>query len=244
MKTGAGSPKPSGFLQHLFGPAPTTGAKLVQRYSRQARWLHWVNAGAWTALFITGLFLFVPEFGPAAMAGWSRLFHRIGAGIMVGWTLQYFLVDPKGSLRGLKSALAWGRRDLGWLVAAPSYYFAGKEEKMPPQHHMNTGQKIWWLYVIAAGVLMIITGFLMWIRDVLPSSAFLWTVFVHDVGFIVLLCFALIHIYLSVVHPLMRGVFWSMWRGSISAKYAKSHHAQWYEEISGEETEAEEPHQD
>jgi formate dehydrogenase subunit gamma len=103
---------------------------------------------------------------------------------------------------------------------------------MPPQEHMNTGQKMWWLVVLGAGALMIITGALMWFfKDIISADAFIWSAFLHDAGFIILFAFSLLHVYLSVVHPLMRGVFWSMWNGTISAKYAESHHKKWYDRI-------------
>ena len=46
-----------------------------------------------------------------------------------------------GVWRGVKQAFTWGAEDIGWLKAAPSYYFLGDESAMPPQGSMNTGQK-------------------------------------------------------------------------------------------------------
>ena len=232
MTTAKGKAKSTPISHALFGAPPAPGEEQVERYSRPVRILHWVNAVAWIVLFITGFFFFVPQFGAAAAGGVSGLLHRIAAVLMVGWAVLYFFGSPKAALRGIGEAFKWGADDIKWLKAAPAYYMLGEEEKMPPQDHMNTGQKLWWLFVIGAGGLMIITGALMWFfKGIISADAFMWSAFFHDVGFIALLSFALVHVYLSVFHPKVRGVFWSMWRGTVSARYAESHHKKWYDKV-------------
>ena len=233
METVERKPKSTPILHYIFGAPPVPGEDVVERYSRPVRILHWVNAVAWIVLFITGLIFFVPQFGGGAVGGWSGLFHRIAAVVMVGWVALYFVTSPRSALSGVREAFKWGRDDIGWMQAAPSYYMLGGEDTMPPQGHMNTGQKLWWLTVLGAGSLMILTGALMWFfKDIIPGSAFMWSAFFHDVGFIALLTFGLVHVYLSAFHPKMRGIFWSMWGGKISAKYAESHHKKWYDKVS------------
>jgi formate dehydrogenase subunit gamma len=232
MTTAERKSKSKPFMHALFGAPPAEGEKQIERYSRPVRILHWVNAVAWIVLFITGFFFFVPQFGAPAAGGVSGLLHRIAAVVMVGWAAIYFVGSPKAALRGIGEAFKWGASDIGWLKAAPAYYMLGDEEKMPPQDHMNTGQKLWWLFVLGMGAVMIVTGALMWFfKGMISADAFIWMAFFHDVGFIALLSFALLHVYLSSFHPKMRGIFWSMWRGTVSAKYAESHHKKWYDEV-------------
>ncbi len=79
-----------------------------------------------------------------------------------------------------------------------------------------------------------ITGVLMWFfKGALPAGVFRWSVFVHDLAFIGVGGFFLVHFTLSVLHPIMPESLRSMWRGKISAEYAKSHHGKWYEEQVG-----------
>ena len=60
--------------------------------------------------------------------------------------------------------------------------------------------------------------------------------FAHDVAFIALGAMLFVHVYLSVIHPLMRplatGAWSSMARGKVSAEYAKAHHGKWYARVS------------
>jgi formate dehydrogenase subunit gamma len=226
-------------LEKLVGPRPAPGVKQLPRYTKQERRLHWVTAVTWVILFITGLFFFVPQFGGGAQLGISGLFHRIAAVVVCAWAAVYFLRNPKASIEGIKFALKWGPADIKWAMAAVPYYFFGKEDKMPPQEHMNTGQKLWWLVVLGAGTVMVITGALMWFfKELIPQGIFMWTAMCHSIGMAVLLTFAFVHVYLSVLHPKMKGIFWAMVDGTVPAKYAESHHKKWYDEVMKHNKEA------
>jgi len=177
--------------------------------------------------------LFVPQFSGGAGHGISSLFHHIAAIIVVAWAVGYFLRNPKTSIEGIKFALKWGTADFKWAMAAPAYYFFGKENKMPPQEHMNTGQKLWWLVVLGCGAVMIITGAFMWFfKNLVPSGVVMWCSTFHSIGMAVLFAFAFVHVYLSVFHPKMRGIFWAMVDGTVPADYAESHHKKWYDELT------------
>jgi formate dehydrogenase subunit gamma len=203
----------------------------VEKYCKAIRVLHWVITGAFVVLFLTGLVLFIPALGFLAEDSWTRLAHRIGAVIFIIAPIIYLILDPGSVGRGLKQAFTWGADDIGWLKAAPVYYFQGKEEGMPPQGAMNTGQKLWWFMVIVFGGLFVVTGLIMWFaKEAAPSSVLLWMVFVHDIAFIVTGSMLFLHIYLGVFHPLMKESWSAMTRGKISVEYARAHHRKWYED--------------
>ncbi len=212
-------------------------AREVERYRKPTRILHWVHGGAFVVLFLTGLILFVPPLGFLAQDSITRVIHRIAVVFFVAAPLLYIPMNWKATIKGIKEAFTWGKEDLDWLKAAPLYYFLCDEEAMPPQGHMNTGQKMWWLMVIVFGILFFITGLIMWVfKTVAPAALLQWMVFIHDVAFIATGCMFFVHIYLSVFHPLMRptrtGAWSSMARGKVSVEYAKSHHGKWYEGIA------------
>lgn len=206
----------------------------VQKYSKVARIFHWVHTGAFLLLVITGIFLFVHA-GVVSQDSWSRLVHRLAAVIFVLAPLAQIIANPRTSMHSFKTALSWGPDDIEWLKAMPRYYFLGDEKAMPPQDEMNTGQKLWFFLVIIASPVFVITGILMWFfGSILPPGVFQWSVFVHDVAFIVTFLMFLVHIYLGVIHPLMRqhgGSFRSMVDGTLTTEYAESHHSKWYERI-------------
>lgn len=208
-------------------------AQEVERYRKPTRILHWVHSGAFVVLFLTGLILFIPGLSILAQDSITRIIHRVAVVLFVAAPLIYIPMNLKSTMRGIKEAFTWGSGDLEWLKAAPRYYFLNDEEAMPPQGHMNTGQKLWWLMVLVLGGVFFITGLIMWaFKEAAPGALLEWMVLLHDVAFIAGGCMFFVHVYLSVIHPLMKGSLNSMTKGKVSADYAKSHHGKWYREIS------------
>ena len=205
----------------------------VEKYSSGARVLHWINTASFVALFLTGLVLFIPALGPIAGGGWTRIVHRVGAVVFVATPIIYLLFNWSGSWRGVVKAFTWGSADIGWLKAAPRFYFLKDEKAMPPQDEMNSGQKLWLLIALVSGVVFAISGIIMWLgMATMPAGLLQSMVLLHDIAFIVAGVMLLVHIYLAVFHPLMTEAWGSMISGKISAEYAKKHHGKWYEEVS------------
>jgi formate dehydrogenase subunit gamma len=205
----------------------------VEKYSKATRILHWTHLVSFCLLFLTGLVLFIPGLGIIAQDSWTRVIHRIAAVVFIIAPLIYIPMNFKATCRGVKLALTWGVSDLGWLKAAPEYYFRGAEADMPPQDEMNTGQKLWWLIVLVSSVILVITGLAMWFgKTTAPPATLQWMVFLHDIAFIAAGSGLLLHIYLGVIHPLMTESWKAIYKGTISVDYAKKHHAKWYEEVA------------
>lgn len=199
----------------------------IERYRKRAIYQHWWIVGCSFLLAVTGLFLFAEVLSPGAWGGYSRLIHRIAAVCFVGGPVLYFLMNPKTSLEWIKEAFTWNKDDIGWLKAAPSYYFGGPEEKMPPQDRSNTGQKLWMFVVIVTGLVFIVTGFMMWISG---DSGI--AIILHDIAFIVGGAMFMVHFFLAVFHPRMSEAMRSMTTGKSSVHYAKSHHGKWYSRVT------------
>jgi len=208
-------------------------AKELEKYAKPTRAMHWVHLVAFLLLFITGLILFIPGMSLAAQDSVTRLIHRIGAVVFIIAPVIYMLVNWKRTWSGVKKAFVWGSDDIGWLKAAPRYYFLGDEEAMPPQDEMNTGQKLWWLITLVCGVLFVISGAIMWFaKEAAPAELLQWMLFIHDVAFIVAGIMLFVHIYLGVIHPMMKGAWGAIVTGKVSEEYAKSHHGKWFEKVT------------
>lgn len=210
-----------------------TEARVVERFKKRTIWFHWIHTTAFLVLLVTGAILFIPGLGGPAAGGLTRFIHRIAVVFFAGAPIVYFILNPKMSLHFIKETLTWGKDDIQWIRQAPDYYFGGDEENMPPQGHVNTGQKMWQFIVLVTGALFLISGFFMWfLKDALSSGVFQWCVIVHDVAFIVALLMLLVHVYLGIIHPRMTESLRSMWDGKISKTYAKNHYGKWYDEVA------------
>jgi formate dehydrogenase subunit gamma len=210
--------------------------KEILMFSTEQRFVHWLHTASFAVLMLTGIMIYVPWFGNSIARGDGghaiRLIHRVGAiGFMLVPVL-YVIFDHKGLFAAMKRIFTWGADDKGWLKAAPSYYFLGDEEAMPPQDKYNTGQKLFYLTVVICMVGFIVTGLIMWFgKGTVPVGLFQWSVFLHDLCTIAYGAFFLVHFVLSVMHPLMKGAIDGMLFGWMPEEYVKHHHAKYYEEL-------------
>jgi len=210
-----------------------TEPRVVERFKKRTICLHWIHTAAFLTLIVTGAILFFPGLGDAAAGGMTRLIHRIAVVFFVAIPVIYTVFNPRAALHFIKETLTWGKDDIGWAEAAPLYYFGVADDKMPPQEHVNTGQKMWQFIVLATGVLFCVSGFIMlFLKDTVTAGLFQWCVVAHDVAFLLAFLMVLVHIYTGSVHPRMNESLRSMWSGKISRKYAKSHYGKWYDRIS------------
>ncbi|MFC1920140.1 formate dehydrogenase subunit gamma [Chloroflexota bacterium] len=208
-------------------------ARNVVRFRMRSVWFHWIHTFAFLVLLVTGAILFFPHLGNIAAGNLSRIIHRIAVIIYVGGPLVYFPFNPRRSLNFIKEVFVWGKNDFIWVTKAPDYYFGGPEEKMPPQGHINTGQKMWQLIVIGTGGIFLVTGVVMWfMKDIVAPVVFQWCLIGHDVAFAISFLMLLVHVYLGIIHPRMTESLQSMIDGKISEKYASHHYGRWYEKMA------------
>lgn len=213
--------------------------RTIKAFSTTERFLHWIHLPVFLVLLLTGLTLYIPQLKSLAIGdsgAFLRLTHRIAAIIFIVLPIFYIIFNPRGLGASLKKMFSWSKDDLGWLKAAPAYYFKGDDSKMPPQDKFNTGQKSFALIVFIGYFVFVITGLIMWFFKTSASSWLLkWSVLLHDICTIGVGGMFLVHFFLSTMHPSMKPSLDAMRFGRVSEEYIKSHHAKWYEEIKGQE---------
>jgi formate dehydrogenase subunit gamma len=171
--------------------------RIIPAFTTTQRFVHWLVVVAFTLLVLTGMVLYLPWLMPLAQgeSGWLfRLWHRWGFIVAAVATLTYVVFDFGELVASMKRIFTWNKDDLGWLKAAPAYYFFGDEGAMPPQDKFNTGQKLWYLIVVIGGLILVVTGLLMWFgKGPIPTWIFQWSVFLHDLAAIAMSAFFLVH---------------------------------------------------
>jgi formate dehydrogenase subunit gamma len=209
---------------------------VVERYTASARWFHWLYVVVFLWLVLSGLLLFWGWFGLTPVGNILRIMHRVGAVLLVGAPVVFAIFNRDRAWYFIKEAFMWGKADLGWLKAAPRYYFGGDERMMPPQGYINTGMKLYRLAILFGGALFIITGIILWFfKGIVPPVVFQWCLMAHDITFISSICMLFLHIQLGVFHPRMDESLLSIVDGKVSGVYAKSHHGLWYGKIAEKE---------
>jgi formate dehydrogenase subunit gamma len=106
---------------------------------------------------------------------------------------------------------------------------------MPAAGRYNAGQKLLFWGFIICGVLLLLSGAILWFPEYVPwNLRFLryLAVLIHPSAALLTIGLFLIHIYMSVFAE--RGAFGSIIRGDVSLAFAKRYHPGWYEEITGQ----------
>lgn len=208
--------------------------KLIRRYHLADLLMHWSVAIGFVLALITGYLIFFK--GSATLldneaGNGLRLVHRIGAVFFVAAPLLYLLFSKKRM--GWLYAFKWGKSDLGWLKAAPKHYFIGGDS-MPPQGKYNTGQKLYYLFVLVFGFVLAVSGFALWF-DWFTGAAGTVMIVVHDIAALILALFFGVHVYLAAIHPRESVGFNAIVTGFMDREYAKHEHKLWYDEVTAKE---------
>lgn len=206
---------------------------LVRRYRLPDMLLHWLVAAGFVLALVSGYLIFFQ--GTSELldntAGFIlRLSHRIGAVLFTAAPIIYFIFSKNRF--GFLTAFKYNKNDLGWLKAAPKHYFIGGE--MPPQGKYNSGQKLYYFFAVVCGILLVISGFAMWL-DWFSGTAGLVMLIIHDISALAIGVFFFVHVYLCVFHPHERISFNAMVTGYMDKEYAKHNHELWYNEVKEQE---------
>ena len=214
---------------------------LIQVTDSYERIVHWMLALSCLFLCISGL---------------GMMFHSLNfLGTIVGGLKSLKLLHNfAGLFFGISLVLAirmWWKEagvfvfpeDLDWIKAAGGYLW--HVDKVPETGKYNPGQKMFFLTVAAFGVVMFVTGLIMWFPTALPTTFVRWMYPLHALGFVAIFAFFFIHLYLGTIgNP---GSVQGMITGWMDKDVLKMLHPKWVKEmehegkliVSGEEKKAE-----
>ncbi len=229
--------------------------KMIHRHDKGAIYIHWFNALCWIFLTLTGLGLISNEHINPVGAWWPDLMRGIfgsaetliNVHIYVGlfWAavfLIYILVRFRDSLAFLKEVFTLSpARDAVWMVKRNIQLTLGNRAmkkmgmttEIPPQGFYNAGQKIFAQLTVIAGLILVVTGIIMFISTIIldsPTPA-AWSRTIHYLMAGLALAGLLVHIYMAAISRDERPAFKSMFSGAVPEDYARHHHELWYQEV-------------
>lgn len=208
----------------------------VLKHDTQTRTMHWLHLLAFIVLGLTGIGFYWDIAGIANIFGGpanASLVHRWAGVVFTVGPILYILLNFDRFSRFVDTITSFSRDDFAWLKTMGGYVPFIKIEEVPPQEKYNAGQKILGILIIIGCLLIIITGFPMWLwRDVV-SSAFLAICYnVHFWTAIIMILLVLGHFFLAAIHPKSRVEFASMMLdGYIDAEITAEHNAKWFAEL-------------
>ena len=199
----------------------------VLRYNFNERLNHWVAAGSFIYLMLTGLAFWSPWlFWIASALGGaelSRMLHPwIGLVFFVSVCYMYALWS--GQMKHDPVDTQWWK--------SLHYYIRNEDDKMPPAGRYNAGQKLLFWSFFLGGIVLLATGLVLWFTESIPW-AWRWvrylSVVLHAGTALLMIGNLMIHVYMGVFAE--RGAFGSVIRGDVSLAFAKRYHPGWYQEI-------------
>ncbi len=232
----------------------TKTGRTIERFKAVERFGHWLLAGSFIVLGITGLIslfgrkVFIPAFGHDAfstLALGSKWVHN-----NVSWAFMIALV---------MIFIMWvihnlpDRTDVNWLLKGGGIFTKGH----PPAKKFNAGQKLIFWSVIVFGVSISVSGLSLLFpfqfemfaptfaklnswgisgmlglgelrTDLAPHEEMQYAQLWHAIVSFVLMAIILAHIYIGTVG--MEGAYDAMGSGEVEEQWAREHHSIWAEE--------------
>jgi formate dehydrogenase subunit gamma len=201
----------------------------ILRYQFHERVTHWVAGFSYLYLLLTGLGIYSPwlQWLLVALGGGqiSRMLHP-WIGLVFVVAVLYMYVLWANQMRITDSDRAW------WNSL--QYYIRNEDEKMPPAGRYNAGQKLLFWGFFVFGLLLFLSGLVLWFPEYIPwSLRFLryTAIIVHVGSALITIGLFMLHVYMGVFAE--RGAFGSVIRGDVSQEFARRYHPGWYEEVVG-----------
>ena len=230
--------------------------RTVTRFQAIERFGHWLMAGSFVVLGITGLItlfgrkVLIPAFGRemfSTMAIASKWVHNnIAWAFMIGLVMVFFM----WVMHNIPN-----KTDLKWIAVGGGIFKKGVH---PPAKKFNAGQKMIFWSVIVFGASISVTGLSLLFPFELPMFAKTFAILNqtglpqavgfgdlpvmlapheemqlatlwHSIMAFVLMAIILAHIYIGSIG--MEGAYDAMGSGEVEEQWAREHHSLWLEEI-------------
>lgn len=207
----------------------------VLKHGEQTRTMHWVHLVAFIILALTGIGFYFDIAGIAKIFGGeanASLIHRWAGVVFTIGPALYILLNFERFARFMDTICTITKDDIGWLKTMGGYIPFLKGE-VPPQDKYNAGQKMLGHLIIVGCLLMILTGFPMWIwRGVVPAAFLAFCYNIHFWVAVVLILAICGHFFLAAIHPKSRVEFASMMMdGYIDAEISAHHNEKWFNSL-------------
>ncbi|WP_424975037.1 formate dehydrogenase subunit gamma [Dinoroseobacter sp. S124A] len=241
----------------------TKTGRTIQRFASIERFAHWLLAGSFIVLGITGLvslfgrLYLIPVFGKdsfAVLAGASKWVHN-----NISWA--FMLAILMILVLWIKENIP-NKTDLKWIAVGGGIFKKGVH---PPAKKFNAGQKvIFWSVILLGGSISIsglsllfpfempmfaktfavlnstgvpeMLGFGILPEQLAPHEEMQYAQLWHSIVAFVMMAIILAHIYIGSVG--MEGAYDAMGSGQVEEQWAREHHSLWVDEVKAKEAAA------
>lgn len=219
------------------------GTNVYLRWTAQERCQHWIMAASFITLAVTGFALKYPEewwvspfVGNGHSIDWRGIVHRAAAVVFMGLSLYhvaYLALSRRG--REQARAMMWRLSDLR-EIRQMLMLNTGLSSERPSFDRFNYIEKSEYWALIWGGVVMAVTGLLLWFENTAMTYVPKWlldvatTVHLYE-GWLATLAIVVWHFYAVILNPQVYPLNWSMVTGWITEEEMHEEHTAEYERI-------------
>ena len=205
----------------------TRPAGTLVRNTTAARINHWITAGCFILLLLSGLSMFHPRlFFLSNLFGggqWTRAVHP--------WIGTVLLVSYLGLIVQFWRDNFWNRDDIAWMKAIDRV-LVNQEEGVPEVGRFNAGQKfVFWSMALLVPVLFL-TGLVIWevyFGTYTSIEVQRTAVLIHSAAAIAAIIVWIIHVYAAIW---VEGSVRAMTQGYVTPGWAYRHHRKWLRRLA------------
>jgi len=198
-------------------------AVVVARYTGIQRVNHWITAGLFTLLGLSGLAMFSPYlFFLTGLFGGGQSTRAIHPWLGCGLALSFGLLFIRFWLLNIPN---WD--DVRWMLRIGDIV-RNRHDRLPPLGKYNAGQKmVFWSQTALIGA-MFCSGLVIWDQYFFAYTSIEQkriAVLAHSVAAIFSIAIILVHVYAGLW---IRGTTRAMIRGNVTGGWAIRHHRKWF----------------
>lgn len=201
--------------------------RMILRFKFIERFAHWLTAGSFILLAITGVNLLygkhvlIPILGKetfAALTQYGKYIHNYVAFAFMTGLVLIFVIWVRDNI--------WDRYDLNWIKKGGGLLLPNEH---PPAAKFNFGQKTVFWAVMGCGLVLSATGLnLLFPFMFTDLQGMQWIQAIHATVSQIICMLMVAHIYIGTVG--MEGAYTAMSTGYVDENWAKEHHGAWFDE--------------
>jgi formate dehydrogenase subunit gamma len=203
------------------------------RHPASTRVIHWAVAIFFVLALLSGFAIYTPW-----LYRWLAPLFGGGptARVLHPWFSLGFVVAFAVQVVNWLQPMTWTRDDRRWMGHLKEY--VANTSAVEPEYvdFFNGGQKVYFWAIVASAAIFLVSGVPLWFPQTFGRTVTAIGYVLHDIAALVMLVGFIVHIYeATAAQP---GTFQSMTRGTVSKRWAWTHHPAWYRRATGRDPRA------
>ncbi|NLA42256.1 MAG: formate dehydrogenase [Smithella sp.] len=173
----------------------------ILKHPLAVRMFHYLLVISFLPLALTGLILYFKPFSESVMNLTMRI--HIAAGVLLTFgALSFLVIGYKRVVLFLSRVFSISKNDFKWFAVLGGYpqkLLLRKKVPVPPMGKYNSGQKLFGVFVLIGGAILIFSGLALWaFPHNLPRGTVALLGHLHTITAWVLTLFLCVHIFLGI----------------------------------------------